>query len=148
MIQAQKTTEAGISAVRVDGWDSKCEVFVTEKTRKRLHAREVEFEFLNAKSTECYLVKASDDTPLVFIGIVPLTFMGGAAYIWLLPFEGLKACYLREMKKLFEAFFEKFTRLVAQVFYCETDEKRFVKYFGFTPTQEANDMTIYEQRKK
>ena len=148
MIQAQKTTEAGISAVRVDGWDSKCEVFVTKKTRKRLHAREVEFELLNVKSTECYLVKASDDTPLVFIGIVPLTFMGGAAYIWLIPFKGLKARYLHEMKKLFEVFFEKFTRLVAQVFYCETNEKRFVKYFGFTPTQEANGMTIYEKRKK
>ena len=148
MIQAQKTTEAGISAVRVDGWDSKCEVFVTEKTRKRLHAREVEFELLNAKSTECYLVKAPNGTPLVFVGIVPLTFMGGSAYIWLLPFEGLKAGYLREMKKLFEVFFEKFTLLVAQVFYCETNEKRFVKYFGFTPTQEANGMTIYEKRKK
>lgn len=148
MIQAQKTVEAGISAVRVDGWDSKCEVFVTERTRERLHAREVEFELLNARSTECYLVKAPDDTPLVFVGIVPLTFMGGAAYVWLIPFKGLKARYLREMKKLFEVFFEKFTRLVAQVFYCETNEKRFVRYFGFTPTQEANGMTIYEKRRK
>ena len=148
MIQAQKTTEAGISAVRVDGWDSKCEVFLTEKIRNRLHTKKIELELLNAKSTECYLVKASDDTPLVFIGIVPLTFMGGAAYIWLLPFEGLKACYLREMKKLFEAFFEKFTRRVAQVFYWRKDRKQFVKYFGFTPTQKAKGMTIYGKRKK
>ena len=138
----------GISTTRVDGWDSRCEVFVTERTKKRLHKREVEFELLNAKSTECYLVKAPDDTPLVFVGIVPLTLMGGEAYIWMIPFEGLKARYLREMRKLFEVGFERFTKLVAQVFYCETDEKRFVKYFGFVPTQETNGMTIYEKRRK
>ncbi len=148
MIQAQKTAKAGISAIRVDGWDSKCEVFVTEKTRERLHKREVEFELLNARSTECYLVKAPDDTPLVFVGIVPLTFMGGEAYIWMIPFPGLKARYLREMKRLFEVMTEKFTRLVAQVFYCETEENRFVKYFGFTPIQEADGITIYEKRRK
>ncbi len=148
MIQAEKMAKAGISAVRVDGWDSKCEVFVTERTKERLHAREVEFELLNAKSTECYLVQAPDGTPLVFIGIVPLTFMGGEAYIWLIPFKGLRARYLREMKRLFEVFFERFTRLVAQVFYCETEENRFVRYFGFTPTHEAEGMTIYEKRKK
>ncbi len=148
MIQAQKMAKAGISAVRVDGWDSKCEVFVTERTRERLHAKEVEFDLLNFRSTECYLVKAPDGTPLVFIGIVPLTLMGGEAYIWLIPFAGLRARYLREMKKLFEVFFEKFTRLIAQVFYCEMEENRFVKHFGYTPTHEANGMIMYEKRKK
>lgn len=139
--------EVGISATLVEGWDSRCEVFVIDKTKKLLRRAGGQFELLNAKSTECYLVKASDGTPLVFVGIVPLTLMGCEAYIWMIPFKGLRARYLREMKKLFEASTEKFTKLVAQVFYCETQEERFVKYLGFVPTKRANGMTIYERKR-
>ena len=100
----QKTSkiEAGIQAVRVDGWDSRCEVFITEKTKERLHQAEGSFRFLNTRSTECYLVSAPDDVPLLFVGIMPFTLLGGDAYIWIIPFKGLRARYLRELKRLFK----------------------------------------------
>ena len=147
MMQKTSKVAAGIQVIRVDGWDSRCEVFVVEKTKRRLQRGENSFKLLNARSTECYLVKAPDDTPLLFVGIMPFTLIGGDAYIWIIPFKGLKARYLREMKKLFEVFATGFRKLIAQVYYCQTDEERFVKYFGFTPAKKVNGMTIYVKEK-
>ena len=141
----QKTSEveAGVRVARVDGWDSRCEVFVTDKGKEKLRRAGSSFELLNAQSTEFYLAIAPDDTPLLFVGIMPFTLLGSDVYIWMIPFKGLRARYLRELKRLFEACIEGFIRLVVQIPHYETEETRFVKYFGFTPVKKVKDMTTY-----
>ena len=145
MIQAQKTTETGISAVRVDGWDSKCEVFVTEKIRKRLHTKKVELGLLNAKSTECYLVNAPDGTPLLFLGFIPASLIGGAVYIWMIPFPSLRLRYLRDMRRMFDAYAKKYTKITAQIFYSETVNRRWLRFFGFKDILCEHGLVAYER---
>ena len=145
MIQAQKTTEAGISAVRVDGWDSKCEVFVTEKIRKRLHTKKVELGLLNAKSTECYLVNAPDGTPLLFLGFIPAPLIGGAVYVWMIPFPALRLRYLRDMRRMFDVYAKKYTKITAQIFYSETANRRWLRFFGFKDILCEHGLVAYER---
>ena len=139
----KKTSKTEVNVIRVDGWDSRCEVFVTDKAKEKLRRAGSSFKLLNAKSTEFYLATAPDNTPLLFIGIRPFTLISSNAHVWMIPFKGLRACYLRELKRLFEMYMERFTRLVVQFNYYETEETRFAKYFGFTPVNEVNGMTTY-----
>jgi len=139
----QKTSKTEVKVVRVDGWDSRCEVFVTDKAKEKLRRAGSSFKLLNAQSTEFYLALAPDDTPLLFLGIRPFTLIGSNAHVWMLPFKGLKTRHLRELKRLFEMYMKGFTRLVAQLYHYETVEIRFVEYFGFTPVNEVKGMTTY-----
>ena len=145
MTQAQKTTKAGISAVRVDGWDSRCEVFLTERTRKQLYGKEVELKLLNAKSVECYLVKAPDGAPLLFLGFISATLIGGAVYVWMIPFPALGLRYLRDMRRMFEVYAKKYTKITAQIFHSETANRRWLRFFGFKDILCEHGLVAYER---
>ena len=145
MIQAQKIAEAGISAVRVDGWDSKCEVFLTEKVKERLCGKEIELKLLNARSTECYLVKAPDGAPLLFLGFIPASLVGGSVYIWMIPFPALGLRHLRDMRKMFDVYAKKYTKITAQIFHSETANRRWLRFFGFKDILCEHGLVAYER---
>ena len=145
MIQAQKTAKAGITAIRVDGWDSRCEVFVTDKTKERLRRVGGRFELLNARSTECYLVEAPDGIPLLFIGFMPATLMGGAVYVWMIPFPALALRYLRDMRSMFDAHAKKYTKITAQILHSETANRRWLRFFGFKDILCEHGLVAYER---
>ena len=145
MIQAQKTAKAGISAVRVDGWDSRCEVFVTDKTKERLRRAGGQFELLNARSTECYLVEALDGIPLLFIGFMPATLRRGAVYVWMIPFPALALRYLRDMRSMFDAHAKKYTKITAQILHSETANRRWLRFFGFKDILCEHGLVAYER---
>ena len=138
-------TTGGVTATRVSGWDSSCEAFIAEGVRDKIKKRALHFGLLQTRTTESFLIRANEGTPLLFLGIVPVTLLGFEAYIWMIPFKGLHKRYLRDIYKMFKDYANGFGRLTAQVFDCETVEERFLKFFGFTAFCETSGVTVYER---
>jgi hypothetical protein len=149
MVNAKTVTSevGGVTALQVPGWNPWLLEFVTDRTRARIEERGLTMELLAKRSTESILVLSPDGTPLLFLGLIPFTLLGGEAYIWMVPFRAFGLRHLRDMRKMFEVYAEKFTRLTAQVFNCELQEERFLRFFSFKAIYEKDGTTVYERKR-
>ena len=145
MMQKTNKIDAGITATRVDGCASRGAVLVPDMTMERLRRVGGRFELLNARSTECYLVEAPDGIPLLFIGFMPATLMGGAVYVWMIPFPALALRYLRDMRSMFDAHAKKYTKITAQILHSETTNRRWLRFFGFKDILCEHGLVAYER---
>ena len=92
-----------------------------------------------------FLVEAPDGTPLLFVGLVPFTLLGGEVYIWMIPFRALGLSHLREMKVLFDAYAKRYTKITAQILLAETKNRRWLRFFGFKEVLQASGLVVYER---
>ena len=135
-----------LRVTHVEGWDQRCEALVSEKVREQLQERGPALEVLNERSDECLLVQAPDGAPLLFLGFLPLTLLGGEVYVWMIAFRTPKLCYLKEMKRLFAAHAQRYTRVTAQILHTERQNRRWLEFFGFQALFQVNGLVEYERR--
>ncbi len=135
----------GLHAVRVQGWDAKCTALLSDAIREQLQERGLALDYLNAQSTECFLA-LHDDTPLVFVGLMPFTLLGNEVYIWMIPFPGLHARHAREMRLIFETYAVHYTKITSQIFHTERASRRWLEFFGFKEVYRVNGLVAYERK--
>ncbi len=146
MIRRAKAPAPGIRVIRVDGWDQACAVFLDEPLQRKLRDRALTLELLNKKSSECFFVEAPDGAPLLFLGFVPFTLLGGEVYVWMIAFPALNLRYVREMRVVFDAYAKKYSKITAQIFHTEAQNRRWLKFFGFEVVGDRAGMVIYERK--
>jgi len=134
-----------LEVVKVAGWDEKCSRFASAETQARLIVRAIHLAFLRENSTEHFLLRKTDGTPVLFVGLMRTTLLGGEAYIWMIPFTSFNVHCLREAKRLFVDQAKKFTKLTAQILPCEQVPERFLRFFGFEAVTVTPEITFYER---
>ena len=148
MTEAKYVGPTGVTAHRVAGWDSRCELLLKDELRLKLDSRAEVLELLSKKSRDCFLLEAPDGKPLLFIGFIPFTLLGGEAYIWMIPFPALGVRYIREARAMFMRYAKQYTKLTVQIMRTETTECRFLRFFGFEERYTIqHGLVVYERKR-
>ena len=111
-------------AIEVNGWDWRCLDQVPLPTRSKLEERAADVDELN-KSSQCFLLEV-EGKPVAFVGLRNLDVIGPWRYLWLVPFQSLRAKHIRPILRLLQQ--RRLGRVAAHVF---SGDERFARLFGF-----------------
>ena len=131
-----------IDALRLDEWNDAFLDLATESARRTFLAKAEVVQQVVAGSNEIWVVR-QDGEPVCLFGAWHIgSLVAPVAYVWVVPFETLRAVHVREVRKLFELWAESYLMIVAHV-EPDRNAERFLEFFGFNRV----DDRVYERRR-
>lgn len=135
-------TEGKVTARRVEWFDTGWLYLLREDAQRVALSHLDNLWKMEAQSDEMWLIE-DERGPIMFIGVVPYTYLGASRYVWTFPFAAMEARHVRPVRRLIDANMGRFPIVVAQVVKGHTMSERFAKCFGLRYSYDNGNFAVY-----